>query len=60
MILVNSILETGAFYGAFGYSVIYKGFGDTRRMTFVMLRDNNGNPVSSIFAPAETLREVIY
>jgi hypothetical protein len=56
MIPVNSLIEAGAHFGAIGYSVIYRGFGDTRRVTLVMLRDNNGTPISSIFAPAEVLR----
>ena len=48
--------------GALGYSVLQAGFfgAAPSRMTLLFLRDGEGFAKSTVIAPAETLREVIY
>ena len=58
---INLTTEVKSTLGALGFSYLQNDYdGSVKRMTLLMLRDNDGFPKACVIAPAETLREVIY
>jgi hypothetical protein len=62
MIPVATLLDVDSSVGAVGYSYLEKSYDGRsyRRMTFLFIRDSHGSPISTILAPAETLKELIH
>jgi hypothetical protein len=57
---VNLASEVEHSYGALGYSVLRNSLSGVERITVLMLRNGEGVLLASVFAPAETLTEVIF